>query len=164
MTTLTPLQIAQYAQAAGFTGNGLLTAVEIALQESGGDTSARNVNTDGSIDRGLLQWNNFYHPEISDSCADDPACAMRAAYQATSGGIDWSAWSLDLTTGRAAAHQAVAQAAIAQLGSGSLTGAVGGTASIPIGTPTDPMQNIKKYLILGGAALALAAALDWIDS
>lgn len=31
-------------------------------------------------DRGILQISNYYHPEVSDECAFDPACAM-----------DWSA-------------------------------------------------------------------------
>lgn len=98
--TLNPLQIAQYAYAAGFRGQGLITVIQIALQESGGLTNARNVNTDGSVDRGLLQWNNHYWSNVSTSCADDPLCALQTAYQVTNGGKDFSPWNLDFTTGR----------------------------------------------------------------
>lgn len=41
MTTLTPAQIAMYAKGAGFTGEDLVTAVAIAIGESGGRTDAK---------------------------------------------------------------------------------------------------------------------------
>lgn len=58
--------------------------VRIAKCESGLNPSARHVNVGGSIDRGLFQWNNVYHPEIDDRCAYDPECATKAACKAIS--------------------------------------------------------------------------------
>lgn len=68
-------------------------AIAIVLAESGGKTDARNHNTDGSIDRGIFQINNKAHPEVSDACADNPACASRAAYKISNGGTNWHPWS-----------------------------------------------------------------------
>lgn len=45
--------------------------IRVARCESGLNPTARNTNADGSIDRGLFQINNKYHPEISDADADD---------------------------------------------------------------------------------------------
>lgn len=39
--------------------------------ESGFQIDAINENAGGSIDRGLCQWNDFYHPEITDAMAFD---------------------------------------------------------------------------------------------
>ena len=36
---------------------------------------------DNGADRGLLQINRTYHPEVSDECAFDPECAMRWSAQ-----------------------------------------------------------------------------------
>lgn len=104
MTTLSPAAIASYAQKAGFTGNGLVLAVAIALTESGGVTNATGMNRSGagrqvtSIDRGLWQINNVYHPEVSDACAYDPTCAAQAAYRISRSGTNWSPWTT-YTTG-----------------------------------------------------------------
>src|SRR5690348_16070470 len=62
---------ARVASNAGFTGDGLVMSVAIALAESGCDPSARGVNTDGTVDRGLWQINNYWHPDVSDQCAYD---------------------------------------------------------------------------------------------
>ena len=74
-------------------GENWKTAAAIVMAESGGKTRARNVNKDGSIDRGLFQINNKAHPNVSDACADNPQCAARAALRISSGGKDWSPWS-----------------------------------------------------------------------
>lgn len=56
MTKLSPPQIAEAAKTAGFTGNDLVTAVAVALAESGGDPNAHNaVPPDNSY--GLWQIN-----------------------------------------------------------------------------------------------------------
>lgn len=54
-------KIAQIAQNAGFTGEGLVTAIAIALAESGGITNNMNYNGDGSYDVGLWQVNTGAH-------------------------------------------------------------------------------------------------------
>lgn len=90
-------QLTGLAQAAGAAGD-VTTAVAVALAESGGDTAAVGKNADGSRDRGLWQINDQAHPEVSDSCAFDPACNARAAYTISNGWTDFSAWTV-YTTG-----------------------------------------------------------------
>lgn len=45
----------------------------VAQQESGFDPKARNVNTGGSVDSGIMQINNVAHPGVN---ASDPATAI----------------------------------------------------------------------------------------
>ena len=45
--------------------------------ESGWNDYAINVNTGGSVDRGLVQINNKWHPEVSDECAFNYKCSIR---------------------------------------------------------------------------------------
>lgn len=78
------------AYKAGFRGSALNTIVAIAMAESGGRTDARNTNTDGSVDRGVLQFNSRWHPEVKHP--DNPALAFKNAYRVTNQGRDFSAW------------------------------------------------------------------------
>lgn len=48
-------------------------------------------NIGGSIDRGYLQFNSFWHPEVSDACAYNAVCAFAAAFR-VSGGYNFSQW------------------------------------------------------------------------
>lgn len=65
-------------------------AVRVAECESGLDPVARNVNKSGSIDRGLFQINNKYHPEITDKMADDIVLSTRFFCKAfKEGHLDW---------------------------------------------------------------------------
>jgi len=70
------------------------TATAVAMAESGGSCSARNVNSDShsSVDRGLWQINDYWHPECSDSCAYDCSCNAGCAVSVwqSSG---WTAWA-----------------------------------------------------------------------
>lgn len=95
MTVLTPDQIAGYARAAGFTGEGLVKAVAVALAESGGRTDAVGTNTDRwrSKDRGLWQINDHWHPDVSTAEAFNPSTAAAHAFRISKGGKDWSPWS-----------------------------------------------------------------------
>lgn len=101
---LTARQIAAHARAAGFTGQALTTAVAVSLAESGGRPRARCYNTGHgcsakprpttkSTDRGLWQINDRAWPDIPTACADDPACAARAAWRISRGGKTWRPWS-----------------------------------------------------------------------
>ena len=71
------------------------TAVAICIAESGGRPSATNTNSDShhSVDRGLWQINNYWHKEVTDSCAFNSACNGKAAYRISHSGSNWSAWS-----------------------------------------------------------------------
>jgi len=67
-------------------------AVAVAHCESGLNPSATNKNKDGSIDRGLYQWNNKYHPEITDEMAFNPETATDLFLKAIAAGhLSW--WS-----------------------------------------------------------------------
>lgn len=67
-------------------------AVKVAECESGLEIYARNINREGSIDRGLYQWNSHWHPEISDKCAFDLDCSTRAFCKTVKNNhLDW--WS-----------------------------------------------------------------------
>ncbi|GAB1510924.1 FG-GAP-like repeat-containing protein [Actinophytocola sp. KF-1] len=82
-------------RAAGFAGENLVTAVAVAMAESGCDPKATGYN-DGppaSVDRGLWQINDYWHDEVTDACAYDAACNARAAYRISDGGDDWTPWA-----------------------------------------------------------------------
>ena len=67
-------------------------AEKIIQCESGWNDQATNVNTGGSIDRGLFQINNKYHPSVSNACAFDYRCNTEEAikiYKASA----WNAWA-----------------------------------------------------------------------
>jgi hypothetical protein len=94
-TPLTPAQITQYAENAGFTGPALTTAVAIAEAESSGYTNANGDTTltpGGSV--GLWQVNLEAHPQYSADQLQDPqanADAAFAIYQDK--GDSFSSWS-----------------------------------------------------------------------
>jgi len=95
MSKLTPQQATQYAQAAGFTGNGLDTIVAIAQCESGLDTTKTNTlnNFPPSTDRGIVQLNSYWHKGVSDTCAFNPQCAFQQAYSISQGGTNFTQWT-----------------------------------------------------------------------
>jgi hypothetical protein len=96
-------------------------AIGIIMAESGGRTDARNhvVNpsspADGSWDRGIWQWNSYWHKEISDVDADDPQRATEYAAWISKGGTSWSAWTT-FNHGSHLKHIPAAQAALAAIG------------------------------------------------
>jgi hypothetical protein len=63
-------------------------AAAVAMAESGGNASAKNVNTDGSIDRGLWQINSV-HGSLSTF---NRLANARAAVSISHNGGDWSPW------------------------------------------------------------------------
>lgn len=65
-------------------------AIRVAKCESGLNANAKNKNNDGSIDRGLFQINNKYHPEISDIDAFDAEKSTRFFCKAfKAGNLSW---------------------------------------------------------------------------
>jgi hypothetical protein len=79
--TLSAAAIAQYAANAGFAGEDLLTAVAVALAESGGNPTIVgdiNITPGGSI--GLWQINLRWHPEYNAEELLDPQSNANAAY------------------------------------------------------------------------------------
>lgn len=83
---LPPAEIAKLAYSAGFRGDALNIAVQIALAESGGNTNAYNPETaagtaTGSGSRGLWQIYGTAHPEYNNDSAFDPRVNAQAAYK-----------------------------------------------------------------------------------
>lgn len=64
-------------------------AAAIAMAESGGDSQASHVNSDGSIDRGVWQINSV-HGSLSTF---DPIANAKAAIQISNNGSNWSPWT-----------------------------------------------------------------------
>lgn len=79
-------------------------AAAIAWAESHGDTHARGVNSDGSVDRGLFQINSKAHPEVTDAVAYSAHGAAVAAYAISKGGTDWSPWSTNSIADPSSVH------------------------------------------------------------
>ena len=68
--------------------------IAVASAESSLNPNAKLFNPpSNSWDRGLFEWNNVYHPEITDTMAYDPAEATRLACQAIKAGHLHSYWS-----------------------------------------------------------------------
>lgn len=66
---------------------------DICQCESGFVLTAKLVNSPTSIDRGLFQWNNRWHPEITDEIAYDPEKATRLACKAILNKQSHAFWS-----------------------------------------------------------------------
>lgn len=110
---LSASEIAQYASDAGFTGDDLVTAVAIALAESGGDPKANGdtqLTPGGSI--GLWQINLAAHPEYAGVDLTDPVENAQAAFhvyqQASYSFTPWSTFK----GGQYLAHLNDAQSAV----------------------------------------------------
>jgi hypothetical protein len=144
--------LAMAAAQTGFTGQGLRLAVAVGLAESGGNATARGANPptpgcpQGSTDRGAWQLNSCYHPEVSDACADDLACAAVETYRISLGGSDWRQWST-YTSGAYLARLAAADQALAALAAISADGGV----PLGYGTPgpcgLSPAADYAKHLV-----------------
>lgn len=79
---VTETQAFYYAGQAGFQGLDRVIAVAIAEAESG--LNSKITNTAGNsagVDRGIMQINSYYHPEVSNAQAFDPQQAFNAAYK-----------------------------------------------------------------------------------
>jgi hypothetical protein len=118
MTKLSAEQIARHAYEAGFRGQGLTTAVAVALAESGGRTTAHNA-TPPDDSYGLWQINMLgalgperrhqYHLK-SDDALFDPATNARVANRVSGDGHDFTPWST-YTNGAYEDHLAAARKA-----------------------------------------------------
>src|SRR5215469_3425561 len=107
--------VAALAKAAGVPADQLATAVAIAMAESALNPNATNVNTDGSVDRGLWQINNAAHPDVSDSSAFNPVTAAQGMLSISNGGTNWEPW-VTYQTGAYQQYLPEAQQAVRQIG------------------------------------------------
>lgn len=88
MAKITLQQAIQYAQAAGFKGQSLITILAIAMAESNLQTDV--VNSIGAT--GILQIYLAVHPDVTPEQAKDPAFSFRYAYKLSGGGKNFCPW------------------------------------------------------------------------
>jgi murein DD-endopeptidase MepM/ murein hydrolase activator NlpD len=94
MPVITESQARSYAQIAGFSGQSLNIIIAIAYAESGLNTSATNTaGNSAGVDRGILQINSAYHPEVSDVEAFNPGMAFIHGYRISQQGRNFTPWS-----------------------------------------------------------------------
>jgi hypothetical protein len=101
MAALTDAQIAAAAKVGGFTGDGLVVAVAVALAESSGDPRAHNgKGLDDSYGLWQINMRGDMGPArrrqfgiTSNSQLFDPATNAKAAYAISKGGKSWGPWS-----------------------------------------------------------------------
>lgn len=119
MPRLSDAQIAEAARKAGFTGPGLVTAIAVALAESGGNSDA--MGDVGLVDGkwgpsvGLWQIRSLHDQRGTGGPRDefanvDPDANARAAFAISGGGVNFAPWSV-YKNGRYQANIARAQAA-----------------------------------------------------
>ena len=80
----------------GLTWVGKNLLCDICRCESGFKLDARLENNPKSIDRGLFQWNNYWHPEITDEMAYNPEKATRLACKAIKQGKVKAYWNASI--------------------------------------------------------------------
>lgn len=92
MAVLSDSQARSYAQAAGFSGEALDVIVAIAHAESGLNPTIDHTNTDGSIDRGILQINSAAWPQFSATECHDPTRAFQLGWIISKQGSNFTDW------------------------------------------------------------------------
>lgn len=106
------LSTAQAAQAAGFTGSGLITAVAVAGAES---DFGRNPGPSPTGDYGRWQINHQAHPNADTSrLLSDTLYNAQQAYAISAGGTNWQPWST-YNSGAYQDYLPAARAAVAAL-------------------------------------------------
>lgn len=85
-------QIAGAALKAGFPENEIVTAVAVALGESGGNRNAEHKNGNGSIDRGLWQINSIH--KFNGDWGNQDVNAQMAFKVWQGAGGKWTPWSV----------------------------------------------------------------------
>lgn len=111
---------AKVASRAGFSGDSLVTAVAVGMGESSCRPDAYNSNgptkgcPNGSVDRGLWQINNCWHPSVSKNCAYDAQCNASAAYRISAKGANFKPW-VAYTNGSYRNHLDDARAAVGRV-------------------------------------------------
>ena len=91
--------IARLLVDAGFRGESAIVAFCIVIAESGGDTWAINMNTHApeadtylSLDKGLVQFNDYWWPIAQSSDAFVPELAIAEFFVASKEGTDFQPW------------------------------------------------------------------------
>lgn len=206
MTALSLAQVVSLCAHYSNSADRIGLAVAVIFAESGGDPAAKCPNVRDpksgrvvcqkngvpagpilSLDRGLCQFNDKWHPEVSDAVAYDPLKAVGAMFHLSSGFVNFSQWG-GFTSGNykrfqlSATQEAKAQldgekgpspltAATAAVG-GALVGAgdaVGSAAngvadavtSVPhfLGLLTNRHTWVRVLYVLGGIAAVAGGAV-----
>lgn len=89
---ITDKEIAAAVIGAGFTGSDAITAVAVALAESGGNPTATNKNSNGSTDFGLFQINSVHRGILSSGNWQNPRDNARMAKQVFDQSKGWTPW------------------------------------------------------------------------
>jgi hypothetical protein len=158
--TLTPKQIAVWAQQAGFTGKDLETAVAVALAESGGRIDATNHNSNGSTDYGVWQINSIHADEFTKHPQWWSVENADMAHDIWAGaGNSWKPWTT-YTSGAYNMYLAQASSAASGIDTGGFAG--GGPDQTKDVTTIAGLDAISQTF--SGIATALAAVAKWIGT
>lgn len=155
MAQLTGVQVAQLAEQVGVPSGQLVTCVAIAWAESGLRTDATGINpgprpgTIASKDRGLWQINDYWHPDVSDTCAYDATCNAQAMYRISNHGTNWNPWST-FTNGAYQRYIAAATLAVHLLQQGPQPAPVPTAAPGQANTDNLHTNQIIAFLRAGG--------------
>jgi hypothetical protein len=90
-----PARTAALLLEGGLSSGGVVKGVAIVEAASGHEPDATHESGDeaNTVDRGLWQINDVWHPEVTDEMAFDPVAATREAVRIKGSG-DWTAWSV----------------------------------------------------------------------
>lgn len=158
MATLTMAQAYAYARQAGFDPASAVIAAAIAMGESGlnpaaiGDVSLQDATWGPSI--GLMQIRTLKRDTGTGRVRDietlrDPLQNMLAAFKISSGGKDWTPWTV-YNTGKYRQFLSQAEAA----GGGYVPG-VGGVATQPVGVVDDFLGGLAEPFLAEGKKIAI---------
>jgi len=120
MSVISIAQALDYAHKAGFNQTQAITAVAVAMAESGLDTAAINWGDPGGS-FGLWQINHGAHPNYDTNALLDGQFNANAAYQVSNSGSNWLPW----TTYKTGAYSKYVAAVSAAAGSPTSTAAAG---------------------------------------
>lgn len=157
--TLTPPQIAQWAIQAGFSGQDLVTAVAVALAESGGRIDATNTNSNGTTDYGVWQINSVHADEFSKHpqwWSVENADMAHDIYAAA--GNTFQPWST-FTSGRYTSFLLQASSAAKNPDTSNIVGGPGDTKTV---TTIPGVDSIAESL--SGITTAIAGVTSWIGN
>lgn len=84
--------VVQAAKAAGFSGDSLVTAIAVAMAESGGVPQKSKYKGEESY--GMWQVHIPSHPEYTPGQMMDPMQNAQAAFKISGGGANWKPWSV----------------------------------------------------------------------
>lgn len=139
--------------------NAAVTAVAVALAESGGNSGAENVNNDGSKDIGLWQINSVHksNPQIVallagrdfDDAMRDPQVNAGAMALISSQGTNWKPW-VAFTNG---SYEAFANRASSAVKDTAITDPVGDAIGGAVEAVTDIPGMIASYFVRAAYAI-----------